>query len=58
MAEQAATIYRLLRAKGVTIRKSNDCLIAAYAIEAGLPVAHLDRDFDRIARHTDLAVIS
>jgi len=30
--EKAVEIFRLLRKKGVTIRKSNDCLIAAYAL--------------------------
>lgn len=28
----AADLYRALRKKGITIRKSNDCLIAYYAI--------------------------
>src|SRR5580658_8228577 len=32
----AAELYRLLRKKGVTIRKSNDCLIAYYAITASI----------------------
>ena len=32
MAISAANLYRSLRKKGITIRKSNDCLIAQYAI--------------------------
>jgi hypothetical protein len=50
----AAEIYRLGRAKGYTIRSSTDCLIAAIAIENGVPVWHKDRDFDTIARYTSL----
>lgn len=50
----AAMLYRSLRAKGLTIRKSLDCLIAAVAIHNQLPVLHKDRDFSAIARHTGL----
>jgi hypothetical protein len=50
----AAEIYRLGRAKGYTIRSSTDCLIAAIAIENGVPVWHKDRDFEAIARYTGL----
>ncbi|MDH5398967.1 MAG: PIN domain nuclease [Cyclobacteriaceae bacterium] len=46
MALSAAGLYRSLRKKGKTIRKSNDCLIAQYAIKHGLKVLHRDRDFD------------
>jgi len=48
MAVSAAKLYRTLRKKGVTIRKSNDCLIAQYAIKYSLEVLHQDRDFDLI----------
>ncbi|MEM7552469.1 MAG: PIN domain-containing protein [Bacteroidota bacterium] len=44
----AADVYRYLRKRGVTIRKSNDCLIASYAIRHKLSVLHKDRDFDLI----------
>ncbi|HEY6290055.1 MAG TPA: PIN domain nuclease [Terriglobia bacterium] len=50
----AAEIYRLGRAKGYTIRSSTDCLIAAVAIDSGVPVWHRDRDFEAIARYTSL----
>jgi predicted nucleic acid-binding protein len=42
---KAANIYRYLRKKGITIRKSNDCIIAAVAIQADIPLLHSDRDF-------------
>lgn len=44
----AAEIYRNLRQKGKTIRKSNDCIIAWYAIKYSLKILHSDRDFDTI----------
>ena len=50
----AAEIYRLGRVKGYTIRSSTDCLIAAIAIENGVPVWHKDRDFEAVARYTSL----
>lgn len=48
MAVSAANLYRWLRKRGITIRKSNDCLIAQYAINHSLQVLHQDRDFDLI----------
>jgi predicted nucleic acid-binding protein len=50
----AAELYRGLRKKGVTIRKSNDCLIAFYAIEFSTTLAHKDSDFERISKHSKL----
>jgi predicted nucleic acid-binding protein len=47
----AVKIYRKIREKGITIRKSNDCLIAYYAIKYSLKILHRDRDFDNIIRH-------
>ena len=52
----AADIYRLGRRKGVTIRSSIDCLIAAIAIENRAPVWHRDRDFSAIAAYTALEI--
>lgn len=53
----AAQIYRYLRKKGVTIRKSNNCLIAAYAQHFDLSVLHEDRDFFIMAKHRIIRVI-
>ena len=50
----AAELYRGLRKKGLTIRKSNDCLIAFYAIEFSTPLVHLDSDFELISKHSKL----
>lgn len=48
-AREAALLYARCRWQGITIRSPNDCLIAACAIEAGLPLLHADHDFGRIA---------
>ncbi len=53
----AADIYRQGRRKGLTIRSSMDCLIAAIAIENAVPVWHRDRDFAAIARYTALETV-
>jgi predicted nucleic acid-binding protein len=50
----AAELYRGLRKKGLTIRKSNDCLIAFHAIEFSTPLVHLDSDFELIGKHSKL----
>jgi hypothetical protein len=55
---KAAAIYREGRSRGYTIRSANDCLIAAIAIEHGVPVWHRDRDFTAIARYTSLRALS
>jgi predicted nucleic acid-binding protein len=53
----AADIYRQGRRRGLTIRSSVDCLIAAIAIENRVPVWHRDRDFTAIARYTALETV-
>ena len=56
--DNAAALYRQCRRKGETVRKSIDCLIAAVAISAEVPILHNDIDFDVLARHTPLQVDS
>jgi predicted nucleic acid-binding protein len=46
----AAQLYRSARVAGLTIRKPNDCLIAAIALEHGALLVHNDRDFQALAR--------
>lgn len=52
--EDAAALYRACRRGGETVRKLIDCLIAAIAIRAGIPVLQADSDFVVLARHTPL----
>jgi predicted nucleic acid-binding protein len=53
----AADIYRSGRRRRLTIRSSVGCLIAAIAIENGVPVWHKNRDFAAIATFTERAVV-
>lgn len=54
--EAAAELYRACRAAGETVRALTNCLVAAVALRASLPVLHADRDFDALARHVGLQV--
>ena len=56
--DDAAVLYRRCRQQGETVRKLIDCLIAAAAIRADVPILHHDLDFDVLARHTELRVYS
>lgn len=53
----AAQIYRDLRIRGITIRKSIDCIIAAVALQHQCHLLHNDRDFEMIAKHFPLQLI-
>lgn len=46
VALQAARNFRHLRARGVTVRKTIDTLIATSCIENGYTLLYSDRDFD------------
>jgi predicted nucleic acid-binding protein len=48
--EIAAILYRRARSAGLTVRKPNDCLIAAIALEHGALLVHNDRDFFALAQ--------
>lgn len=50
LAVRAAENYRLLRASGVTVRKTIDCLIATFCMEENHTLLHRDRDFDSFVR--------
>ena len=54
--EQAAMIYRACRKRGLTIRKTIDCLIASVCIANDLALFQKDSDFDYIAQVTPLKV--
>lgn len=53
----AAKLYFDLRKKGITIRKSNDCLIAQVAIEHDTLLVHIDSDFDLISKNSPLRTL-
>lgn len=54
--DTAAALYRSCRSQGKTVRKLIDCLIAAVALRAQVPVLHMDEDFTAIAAVTELRV--
>lgn len=56
-AVQSARNYRRLRAAGVTVRKTVDCLIATFCIENGCSLLHNDADFDGFEQHLGLIVV-
>jgi predicted nucleic acid-binding protein len=57
VAVQSAQNYRILRKKGVTVRKTIDVIIGTYCILEGLPLLHDDRDFDPMVSHLALQVL-
>jgi len=54
--DYAIDLYRHLRKKGITIRKSVDCLIASYAILGDMELLHNDSDFANIAKESELKI--
>ena len=54
----SAMLYRKARKRGITIRKSVDCLIAVTAIHYALPLLHRDRDFDAIEKCSKLICVN
>jgi len=56
IAVAAARNHRALRARGVTVRKTIDTIIATFCIAQGHDLLHCDRDFDPFERHLGLRV--
>lgn len=57
LAVKSAQNFRLLRRKGVTVRKTIDSLIATWCIENHVPLLHNDSDFDGYEAHLGLQVL-
>ena len=57
LAVAAAKNYRKLRSKGITVRKTIDCLIATCCLEQGHSLLHNDRDFDGFEKYLGLRVV-
>ena len=58
VTNHAVDLYRHLRKKGITIRKSIDCLIASYAIITDMYLLHSDKDFTQIASESKLKIFN
>jgi predicted nucleic acid-binding protein len=57
LAIQSARNFRILRQKGITVRKTIDNLIATYCIENDHELLHNDGDFDGYEKHLWLKVV-
>ncbi|SRR6266700_8049299 len=57
LAIAAADNYQYLRARGYTVRKTIDCLIATFCIISGHNLLHRDRDFDAFEKLLGLSVV-
>ncbi len=54
LAVKTADNYRVLRKKGITVRKTTDAIIATFCIEHRMPLLFSDRDFEPFVRHLAL----
>jgi hypothetical protein len=57
LAIASAENYRYLRSRGITVRKTIDCLIATFCLEEKHSLLHRDRDFDPFEKYLGLRVI-
>ncbi len=57
IALASARNYRVLRARGVTVRKTIVMLIATYCMENRHALLHSDRDFEQIQQHLGLETL-
>ncbi|MGO9126611.1 MAG: PIN domain nuclease [Terriglobales bacterium] len=57
LALAAAQNFLSLRERGQTVRKTIDCLIATFCLEAGHELLHRDRDFDGFEKILGLRVV-
>jgi predicted nucleic acid-binding protein len=55
---EAASVYRNLRKKGLTIDSPVDCLIAVLALRHDLALLHRDSDFTLISHRYPLRILS
>jgi predicted nucleic acid-binding protein len=57
VAIRAASSYRMLRRRGITVRKIVDLLIATFCIQEQHTLLHHDRDFDPFEEFMGLSVV-
>lgn len=53
---KSAENFRVLRSKGITVRKTIEVIIATFCIENQFQIIHNDRDFDPMERYLGLKV--
>ncbi len=57
LAVKSAENYRILRKKGVTVRKTIDVMLGTFCIFNNLSLLHDDQDFIPLVRHMKLKTI-
>jgi predicted nucleic acid-binding protein len=57
LAIKSALNYRLLRKKGVTVRKTIDVMIGTFCLNYQLSLLHDDRDFDPMEKYLNLKIV-
>ena len=57
IAEKSAANFRMLRSKGVTVRKTLEVLIGTFCAENKHRIVHCDSDFDRMSKYIGLDVL-
>ena len=57
VAVKSAENFRILRRKGLTIRKTIDVIIATYCIEHQISLLQADKDFTPFANHLGLRIL-
>lgn len=58
IAVAAARNFRILRSRGITVRKTIDLLIGTWCIRHRTPLLHNDRDFDVMQQNLGLRVVA
>ena len=57
IAIKSSENFRLLRKKGITVRKTIDMLIGTFCIENNIPLLHSDKDFQPMQKYLGLVCI-
>ncbi len=57
LAIKSAENYRILRKKGVTVRKTIDVIIGTFCIHNKIHLLHDDQDFHALSRHLGLSAV-
>lgn len=58
LALKSALNYRILRKKGITVRKTIDVIIGTFCIQYQIPLLHSDKDFDPMVKFLGLITVA
>ena len=57
LALESALNYRILRKKGITVRKTMDVIIGTFCIQYKIPLLHSDKDFGPMVKFLGLMTV-